>query len=324
MITKDKQCILCEGEDIYVSDEIKVSNLKYLYKRYFDVDIGDFSSDWNDEKFVYLYECKHCGLKFFPPRLAGTEGLYAALSKKMSYYKNEKWEFSVAARQLESAKNILEIGCGDGHFLELLKKSGGHKRLVGLEFNSQAIISARNKGFEVQSEMVETFARNSENAGAFDAVASFQVLEHVKNPRAFLESCLKCLKKGGLLVVAVPNDDGFIKFATNDILNVPPHHISRWNESVIEYLAKKYGLKLISFQTEPVAEYHKKGYRMAVLKKYISRILHLKLGMVEYPWTIRYIIVKLLSVVCDAVIPKKFWKYKKFAGHTFCTTFEKL
>ncbi|MEK9132221.1 MAG: class I SAM-dependent methyltransferase [Patescibacteria group bacterium] len=324
MIPKDKQCILCGGEDISIKEKIKVYDLKYLYKRYFEINILDFSPEAWVGKFIPLQKCADCGLEFFPPNLAGTDALYAALAKKMSYYKDEKWEFSVAARRFASAQSVLEVGCGDGHFLELLKKTDGHKKLVGLEFNSQAIISARKKGFEIHSEMVEDFARKSESADSFDAVASFQVLEHVPRPRAFLESCLKCLKKGGLLVIAVPNDDGFIKFATNDILNVPPHHLSRWNRSVIEYIAKKYGLKLISFETEPVAEYHKKGYRMAVLKKYIARFLGLKLGIVEYPWTIRYIVVKLLSVVCDAVIPKKFWKYKKFAGHTFCAIFEKL
>ncbi|MBI4994133.1 class I SAM-dependent methyltransferase [Candidatus Peregrinibacteria bacterium] len=229
-------------------------------------------------------------------------------------------EFMEAIKEFNNLKSVLEIGCGDGHFIKLMKKSYQDTRVVGLELNRKTVEKNRAHGFEVSEQTIESFADEKVNHEAFDAVCSFQVLEHVPNPRAFIESSLKCLKKGGFLFISVPNRDGFTQYLVNDILNMPPHHITRWNYSVIKNVSKLFNLQIKSFKEEPVAEYHKKSYRMALLKKYIADFIGVKFRSVEPPFSIRYKIVQFFAFMLDIIIPKSFWKYNKFTGHTLCTT----
>ncbi|WP_236035813.1 class I SAM-dependent methyltransferase [Helicobacter turcicus] len=87
--------------------------------------------------------------------------------------------------------------------------------------------------------------------GQFDRVCSFQVLEHVSNPYSFLNAQIKCLKKGGLLFVAVPSEEGFMRYVSNEILNCPPHHVSRYTDKALHKIAEIFQLEFVEIWHEP-------------------------------------------------------------------------
>ena len=80
----------------------------------------------------------------------------------------------------------------------------------------------RERGITVVEELL------SDHSKTYDVVTAFQVLEHIADPLPFLKNCIDALNPGGLLVIAVPNNDAFIRFADLP-LNEPPHHVGLWS-----------------------------------------------------------------------------------------------
>ena len=74
-------------------------------------------------------------------------------------------------------------------------------------------------------------------------------------PSTFIEAALACLREGGLLILAVPNGDGV--FAALDVaLDMPPHHMLRWNAAAFQYLTKRFPVVLHDLRHEPMSRLH--------------------------------------------------------------------
>lgn len=96
---------------------------------------------------------------------------------------------------------ILDVGCGGGLFLGMMRQRGF--RVVGLDFSTEAAAIAwhRQKAPAVCG-MLENVPLRS---GAFAAITMFHVLEHLYDPRTYLAAAHELLERGGRLIVQVPN-----------------------------------------------------------------------------------------------------------------------
>lgn len=61
---------------------------------------------------------------------------------------------------------------------------------------------------------------------------------------------------GGKLIVATPNQGSFIQYAPGPLLNIPPHHLTRWVGQTYATLEKLLPLKLRTIRYEPLASLH--------------------------------------------------------------------
>jgi hypothetical protein len=72
---------------------------------------------------------------------------------------------------------------------------------------------------------------------------------------SFLGASLACLRDGGLAIFAVPNGEGV--FSSLDVaLDMPPHHMLRWNAAAFQYLVTRFPLALVDLQSEPISPLH--------------------------------------------------------------------
>jgi len=101
---------------------------------------------------------------------------------------------------------------------------------------------------------------------AAEAIVAFQLLEHLADPAGFIAGCRDALARGGLLVVAVPNDDGATGTIAGNFLNLPPHHATRWRRSSLEAVAELFGLALVDYRVEPLSYALDRLYRRRHLK----------------------------------------------------------
>ncbi len=100
---------------------------------------------------------------------------------------------------------ILDVGCGDGFHLNLIKKYGNKKwTLEGIDLDKRAVEAARKCGLNVHLGSVEEMDIPQES---FDLVFMIQTIEHVEKPAAILSSIFKLLKKNGKLVIVTDNTD---------------------------------------------------------------------------------------------------------------------
>lgn len=210
---------------------------------------------------IGLYECPDTGYRFYHPfSVAGPESLYRQLEKFEWNYKEGKWEHDTCLGLVEPGTRVLDVGCGRGSFLSRCLAKGA--KPTGIELNKSAAEYARSRGVEVREEMLGA------HVGEYDVVTSFQVLEHVTDPLAFLTDSVRVLKSGGRLIIGVPNEDGFVGQDDDAVLNMPPHHVGRWNERSLAALTTLLPLSLEWVRTEPLAE--PDWYQATMEHKYIT------------------------------------------------------
>lgn len=231
----------------------------------FDINI---SNEFEEVKELLLYRCEASQLEFFMPEsIVGSEDLYANLRKFDWYYMVDKWEFEQAIKDLEGCPRILEVGCGPGLFIEKAIRRLPHSNIMGIEFSKSAVQNAKANKLVVESLDLYTLAAQRE---CFDAICCFQVIEHVNHPYNFLNEIVQLLKPGGRVILTVPNQDSFLQYQHN-LLDMPPHHMTRWRSITFQYLQKLFPLKLIRIDFEPLAKYHITGYVTAYTRHWLSK-----------------------------------------------------
>lgn len=108
---------------------------------------------------------------------------------------------------LKGAK-VLDIGCGGGLFLSLLKEAGA--QVLGIELSDSRAQYAKTKhGLEIHKQPIESEFWQKGYAGYFDAATLWDVIEHVNYPYQTLQSAVRVLKTGGLLLIDTPCRNGF-------------------------------------------------------------------------------------------------------------------
>lgn len=253
-------CPLCKNEEIHLLEVVDKTLLSSQYKKLTGVDFSYLIT----EDLQYC-ECDKCKLRFFNPLITGDEAFYKALQKFDWYYLDEKNEYDEAVKYISSTDKVLDVGSGKGAFSKLLPT----KDYVGLDRSQNAKMMAAKNGILVENEMIQDYADT--HPSNFDVVASFQVLEHVSTPDIFIESQLKALKSGGKLIISVPSEDSFLKYVNNGILNMPPHHVTRWSDDTLKFIADKYSLELIGINHEKVQDVHQTQYLNTMLQGWIFR-----------------------------------------------------
>lgn len=243
-------CPLCGSSDTEKIETIEVALLVEAWQKSFQIDV---KSEFRGLQQFDLCQCADCCLRFFSPgSLAGSPTLYEQLEDFEWYYMPRKWEHDAALGDLRDCKRILEVGCGSGGFLSLARERLAVE-VEGLEQNPKAVREAAQRGLRVRTATVEAIAEASE--ARYDAICSFQVLEHVPSPANFLRACCSLLRPGGLLLLGLPNADSFVRYAFNP-LDMPPHHMSRWPLKTLSLLPGIFPLRLRQIVLEPLAEYH--------------------------------------------------------------------
>lgn len=138
---------------------------------------------------------------------------------------------------------VLDVGCSFGHFLAMMERLGW--RTVGIEPSQVAAEYARR---HLSGDVLTVAFEDAElEPERFDAVVSLYVLEHVTDPRRFVEKTYALLKRGGLAVLRVPYTAPL--FWLHRLLRRPlmyaPMHLNDFSPPALERLGKSIGFRKV-------------------------------------------------------------------------------
>lgn len=134
---------------------------------------------------------------------------------------------------------LLDVGCGDGTFLEAMRKRGW--KAVGTELNLE---NFSNSDFAIYGDLHAV--KEQFGATSFDAITMWHTLEHFYNPREVLESAFELLAPKGVLLVAVPDAQGFqAKIFGKFWLHLDlPRHLFHFDYNSLQTLLKQTGFEI--------------------------------------------------------------------------------
>ena len=223
----------------------------------------DFEYRTSADTFLAM-QCNSCGLVYLNPRPSASEFETIYPSNYHSFDFSEK-DFGFvhkvrsrleAKRLLESCRGlpddarILDVGCGDGFHLNLLKKYGKKTwKLEGVDISKRAVEAAEKSGLQVHAGNIEALDLPK---NTYDLAFMTQTIEHVEKPEQVLSAVLEILKPGGKLVVITDNTDSvdftFFKGSYWGGYHFP-RHWNLFNRNSLAKLAKKTGFEIAKLTT---------------------------------------------------------------------------
>ena len=226
----------------------------------------------------HVNQCVQCQAIYLHPRPTAAQ-LDRAYSE--SYYGEQDDKFSpfiekildyfrgkrarLIKKYVAAPAKVLDIGCGNGRFLQYLLKEGNYET-YGVELAGKA---AERAAAIPQIHLKKGRLEHGDfEAESLDAVTLFHVFEHLDEPIKTLEIASNILKKDGILVMSFPNIDSLQSnmFKGKWLHLDPPRHLFFFKPRDFVTEMKNYGFELVQ-ETHFCIEQNPFGMQQSLLNK---------------------------------------------------------
>lgn len=167
-----------------------------------------------------------------------------------------------------SVRDLLEIGCGPGYFL-LEAREAGIADVVGVDLNPWAIEEVRKQqltGYVGSIDAIDSSRR-------FDAIAMLDVLEHIRDPAAFLAQLRAPLRPGGRLLIMTPNIRSILaRFSGQRWVSFKiPEHLYYYSPRSIRRLLESNGFEVLTVKA--TGQYVTVAFLLDRLERLLPRLV---------------------------------------------------
>jgi len=147
-----------------------------------------------------------------------------------------------------NGKHILDVGCGQGDFLQCTKDQNYIP--YGVDISKTVVRNLRRRG-------IAAYISLSRLKIKFNAITAFDVIEHTTDPNEFIRKIIKNLKEKGLFMVTTPNIGGISGTLLKDKWWVlgPEGHYVLFNVESLTFLLKKNGFKIKMVSTDMITQW---------------------------------------------------------------------
>ncbi|MBL4775793.1 MAG: class I SAM-dependent methyltransferase [Mariprofundus sp.] len=197
---------------------------------------------------LYIHKCIDCSF-VFDSRIPTEDELYDHY-KQYSYSMLKPCLHPTVAsynklldelEQYRQSGNILDIGCGQGDFLNEARNRGWN--VFGCEYSGAAVSLCHDRDISIQQGALtaEMF-----HGVQFDVITSFEVIEHINNQNEHFDLVYKKLRHGGLYFCTTPNFDALLRFLERDQFPIIcyPEHISFYTKASLSHIARHHGFTI--------------------------------------------------------------------------------
>jgi 2-polyprenyl-3-methyl-5-hydroxy-6-metoxy-1,4-benzoquinol methylase len=198
---------------------------------------------------LLIVRCRGCSMAYVEqvPEEFASGSFY---ERRLFYLSPEKLESDYAAVRFERELRIfrkwrrtgavLDVGCSTGAFLHQLRtRYRGDYEVLGTDVTSAALDCAESRGVPVSRQ---PFLESDFGGTRFDAVTFWAVLEHVLDPKMFLDKAAQILNPGGNCFILVPNLQSLaVRLLGLNYRYITPEHINYFTSSTLRTLALRQG-----------------------------------------------------------------------------------
>lgn len=230
-------CRICKSR-LPASELLRLNNMPQSAQGFLTPD--DVKTDKGVD--LSIFECAACGLvqaNCAPVSYYREVIRTNAFSTAMQAFRAKFLHDFVSRFELKG-KSILEIGCGNGEYLDLFHNEG----LIcsGTEFGEAAVEACKAKGHRVQKCFPDQPTVLLENT-PFDCFATFNFLEHWPEPSLVLKSIHANTTVDAIGLVEVPNFEMILK--ENLFSEFIADHLSYFTRDTLELLLRINGFDVI-------------------------------------------------------------------------------
>ncbi len=205
-----------------------------------------------------MVRCLDCGLHYLNPQPTRAElvryypeeydPFLVPAPHRLSPWQRQSLGYGLRKRcravtRYKEAGRLLEVGCATGLFLDAMRATGKWQ-VQGVDVSEPAVHQAREQfGLEV---FQGTLQEARFPAASYDAVAMWDVLEHVPNPKETVREVCRVLKPDGVFVFRVPVLDGWDRRLFGPLWAGwdAPRHLTAFSRQTIDTLLSQAGLRV--------------------------------------------------------------------------------
>lgn len=158
--------------------------------------------------------------------------------------------YKFASQYIKPEMNVLDIACGIGYGSYVLASTLPEVKVLGIDIEQRAIDYA-NKHYKCDNNKFsvgDASNLNLENE-SFEAVVSFETIEHLNQPELFIKNIKKVLKEDGLFIVSSPNQT-MLPFDKTKF----PFHEQHFTSDELSRLLIVSGFEIVDVYSQPGKE----------------------------------------------------------------------
>ena len=151
-----------------------------------------------------------------------------------------------------ACRNVLDIGCGRGEFLEMMQAAGIPAK--GIDLDPESVATCRHKALDAEVADLFVYLENLPEA-SLDGIFCSQVVEHLPPQRLpeMIRLCASRLQRNGVLAIETPNPECLAIFATHFYLD--PTHQRPVPHPLLAFYLEEFGVGNIEVRKlSPAAE----------------------------------------------------------------------
>jgi O-antigen chain-terminating methyltransferase len=170
----------------------------------------------------------------FEDRFRGVRG---EIMRRLHVYLPHLERLGLDARDAKDAC-VLDVGCGRGEWLELLKEKG--YKASGVDINRVVLRECRQWGLDVAEADAIQYLRG-QSGNSMSVITAFQVIEHLPFNAliALFDETLRVLRPGGLFIFETPNPANIL-VSSYDFYR-DPSHIKPLHPDTMSFVAQNRG-----------------------------------------------------------------------------------